>query len=153
MPIPIICLDTHLRHFAERFRHELSKPQYQHFVIVRLRLMLCEGTRTLRGLSRQVAERPSLAGLSRFFSEAPWEATVVVERWLEHFRQAMQPEVQAELQRQRQGQPKRRGRPKQPVVTGYLIGDDEGVAQAQGQEDGRTGFASLDDRRQTGAWS
>src|SRR6266567_64879 len=124
MPIPIICLDTHLRHFAERFRHELSKPQYQHFVIVLLGLMLCEGTRTLRGLSRQVAERPSLAGLSRFFSEAPWEATVVVERWLEHFRQAMQPEVQAELQRQRQGQPKRRGRPKQPVVTGYLIGDD-----------------------------
>ncbi len=124
MPIPIICLDTHLRHFAERFRHELSKPQYQHFVIVLLGLMLCEGTRTLRGLLHQVAERPSLAGLSRFFSEAPWEATAVVERWLEHFRQAMQPEVEAELQRQRQGQPKRRGRPHQPVVTGYLIGDD-----------------------------
>ena len=56
MPIPIICLDTHLRHFAERFRHELSKPQYQHFVIVRLRLMLCEGTRTLRRRARAQPE-------------------------------------------------------------------------------------------------
>jgi len=36
----------------------------------------------------------------------------------------MQPQVAAELQQQRQEQPKHRGRAKQPVVTGYLIGDD-----------------------------
>jgi hypothetical protein len=36
----------------------------------------------------------------------------------------MQPVVAAEQQRQRHEQPKRRGRPKAPVVTGYLIGDD-----------------------------
>lgn len=96
MPIPIICLDTHLRYFVERYRHELSKPQYQHFVIVLLGLMLCEGTRTLRGLLRRIADRPSLASLSRFLAEAPWEATAVVERWLEHFRQEMQAEVEAE---------------------------------------------------------
>src|SRR2546429_7678950 len=118
MPVPIICLDESLRQFAERFRHELSKPQYQYFVIVLLGLMLCEGRRTLSGLLRQIADGPSLAGLSRFLSEAPWEAATVVTLWLRHFREMMQPQVAAELERQRQEQPKRRGRRKQPVVTG-----------------------------------
>jgi hypothetical protein len=39
MPVPIICLDESLRHFGERFRKLLSKPQYQYFVIVLLGLM------------------------------------------------------------------------------------------------------------------
>ncbi|HYU75526.1 MAG TPA: hypothetical protein VEL31_22885 [Ktedonobacteraceae bacterium] len=73
MPVPIICLDEDVRYFAERFREVFSKPQYQHFVTVLLGLMLCEGTRTLSGLLRQIADSPSLAGLSRFLSEAPWE--------------------------------------------------------------------------------
>src|SRR5260221_539670 len=47
MPVPIICLDEMLHHFAQRFREHLSKPQYQHFVTVLLGLMLCESTRTL----------------------------------------------------------------------------------------------------------
>ncbi len=114
MPVPIICLDEDVRYFAERFREVFSKPQYQYFVTVLLGLMLCEGTRTLSGLLRQIADSPSLAGLSRFLSEAPWEAAAVVESWLRHFREEMQPQMQ----------PKRRGRPKAPVVTGYLIGDD-----------------------------
>jgi hypothetical protein len=48
MPVPIICLDESLRHFGERFRKLLSKPQYQYFVIVLLGLMLCEGANTQR---------------------------------------------------------------------------------------------------------
>ena len=95
MPVPILCLDEHLRHFAERFGKLLSKPQYQYFVIVLLGLMLCEGTRTLSGLLRQIADGPSLAGLSRFLSEAPWEAAAVVDRWLDHFRHEMQTKVAA----------------------------------------------------------
>jgi hypothetical protein len=124
MPVPIICLDEDVRYFAERFREVFSKPQYQHFVTVLLGLMLCEGARTLSGLLRQIADSPSLAGLSRFLSEAPWEEAAVVESWLRHFREEMQPKVAAKVQRERQMQPKRRGRPKAPVVTGYLIGDD-----------------------------
>ena len=124
MPVPIICLDENLRHFAQRFRELLSKPQYQYFVTVLLGLMLCEGARTLSGLLRQSADGSSLAGLSRFLSEAPWEAPAVAEQWLRHFRETMQPVVAAEQQRQRHEQPKRRGRPKAPAVTGYLIGDD-----------------------------
>jgi hypothetical protein len=83
MPVPIICLDENVCHFAERFRQLLSKPQYQYFVIVLLGLMQCEGGRTLSGLLRQIGAGPSLAGLSRFFSEAPWEAKAVAERPLE----------------------------------------------------------------------
>jgi len=134
MPVPIICLDEDVRYFAERFREGFSKPQYQHFVTVLLGLMLCEGTRTLSGLLRQIADSPSLAGLSRFLSEAPWEEAAVVESWLRHFREEMQPKVAAELQREHQMQPKRRGRPKAPVVTGYLIGDDSTIEKRKGKK-------------------
>src|SRR5947209_20123095 len=133
MPVPILCLDEHLRQFAQRFRHELSKPQYQYFVIVLLGLMLCEGPRTLQGLLRQIADGPSLAGLSRSLSQAPWQATDMVECWLGHFREEMQPQVAAELERQRQQHPKRRGRPKLAVVTGYLIGDDRSEERRVGK--------------------
>src|SRR5713101_756096 len=109
MPMPIICLDEALQHFAGGFRELLSKPQYQYFVTVLLGLLLCEGARTLRGLLRQSAAGASLAGLSRFLSEAPWEAAALAEQWLAHFRATMQPVVAAEVQRQRQAQPKRRG--------------------------------------------
>src|SRR5438270_1601160 len=134
MPVPIRCLDEQVRQFAERFRQEFSKPQYQYFVTVLLGLMLCEGARTLRGLLRQIADAPSLAGLRRFLSQAPWQAREVVEGWLDHFRQEMQPLVEAEQQRQRQAQPKQRGRPKPPVVTGYLIGDDSAIEKRKGKK-------------------
>ena len=124
MPVPIICLDEEIYQFAERFREVFSKPQYQYFVTVLLGLMECEGNRTLTGLLRQSAQMASLAGLSRFLSEAPWDEAAVADRWLRHFREEMQPKVSAALQRERQMQPKHRGRPKAPVVTGYLIGDD-----------------------------
>ncbi len=134
MPVPIICLDEHLRQCADRFRQEFSKPQYQYLVTVRLRLMLCEGRRTLRGPLRQIAAGPSEASLSRFLSQAPGLATDVVECWLSHFREGMQPQIAAERQRQRQAQPKRRGRPKPPVVTGYLIGDDSTIEKRKGKK-------------------
>ncbi len=147
MPVPIICLDDELCHFLESYRPLKSKPQYQDFVIVLLGLMLCEGRRTLVGLLEQVAERTSVSGLSRFLAEAPWDTQAMGQQWLKDFRVKMQPVVEAEHERQRRTQPKRRGRPKQPLVTGYLIGDDEGVAQAERQEDGGLGSASFDDSR------
>ena len=152
MPVPIICLDEHVRHFGERFRKLFSKPQYQYFVTVLLGLMLCKGRRTLSGLLCEIADRPSLAGLSRFLSEAPWEAATIVNLWLRHFREMMQPLVAAELQRQRQEQPKRRGRPKQPVVTGYLIGDDSTIEKRKGKKMEGLGrhHSTTQDKRVTG---
>ena len=122
MPVPIVCLDAGVRQWLEPFRACLSKPQYQHFVTVLLGLMQCEGNRTLTGLLRQIAEQASLAGLSRFLSEAPWEARAVADCWLRHFREEMQPQVSAALQQQqqRQGQAKHRGRPKRPVGSSVL---------------------------------
>jgi hypothetical protein len=123
-----------MRQFAERFREQFSKPQYQHFVIVLLGLMLCEGRRTLSGLLEEVGEQGSLAGLSRFLSEAPWSQEELAAGWLRHFRQEMQFVVEAERHRQERLQPKRRGRPKQPLVTGYMIGDDSTIAKPKGRK-------------------
>ncbi len=39
MPVPIICLDEDVRHFAERFHKLFSKPQSQYLVTVLLGLM------------------------------------------------------------------------------------------------------------------
>ena len=134
MPVPIICLDEEVRHFAERYREHLSKPQYQHFVTVLLGLMQCEGRRVLSELLRQVGEAPSLAGLSRFLSRAPWDEQWIAEQWLRQFRDHLQPQVSAKVARKVQAQPKRRGRPKVPLVTGYLSGDDSTMHKPKGKK-------------------
>jgi hypothetical protein len=144
MPLPIICLDADVRQFAEQFRSVFSKPQYEYFVTVLLGLLECEGRRTLSGVVSRVAQPPSLSGLSRFLSEAPWIAEALVVIWLEQFRAEMQPMVAAQREQQRQAHPKRRGRPKEPFVIGYLIGDDEGVEQTERAQNGGLGQTSLD---------
>jgi DDE superfamily endonuclease len=134
MPQPIICLDEEVCHFAERFGSLFSKPQYQYFVTVLLGLMECDGKRTLSGLLHEVGCPASLSGLSRFFSEAPWSPKAVVANWLRNFRGEMQPLVEVQREQQRQLQPKRRGRPKQPLVTGYVIGDDSTMSKPKGRK-------------------
>ena len=134
MPVPIVCLDNEVRHFAERFGGLFTKPQYQYLVTVLLGLMECEGRRTLSGLVREVADHPRVCGLSRFLSEAPWPQEELVATWLKHFRAEMQPLVEAEREQQRHQQPKRRGRPTQPLVTGYVIGDDSTMSKPKGRK-------------------
>ena len=114
MPIPIIGLDIRVRQFTESLRECFSKPQFQYFVTVLVGLLLCKEAHTLSSLLRQIMEGPSLSGLSRFFSQAPWEPQVVVATWFKRFKEQMQPQVVAEQERQRQQRPKRRGRPKTP---------------------------------------
>jgi DDE superfamily endonuclease len=130
MPQPILCLDEEVCHFAERFGSLFSKPHYQYFVTVLLGLMECEGRRTLSGLLREVGQAPSLSGLSRFFAEAPWCSEAIVASWQRHFCAEMQPLVEAECERQRRQQFKRRGRPKQPFVTG----DDSTMSKPKGRK-------------------
>src|SRR6266700_1797970 len=134
MPVPIICLDDQVRHFAQRFRQGLSKPQYQYLVTVLLGLMECEGRRTLSGVLREVGQSPSLSGLSRFLAVAPWSCEAVGASWQRHFRAEMQPLVAVEREQQRQHQLKRRGRPKQPHVPGYVIGDDSTMSKPKGRK-------------------
>lgn len=134
MPVPIICLDETLRCFLAQYRQYFSKPQYQYFVTVLLGLMLCEGRRVLSALLRQVSQAPHLEGLSRFLSQAPWQAEELAKAWFKSFREQLKPLVEAEQQRQRQAQPRRRGRPKGPSVTGYLIGDDSTMQKVKGKK-------------------
>jgi hypothetical protein len=103
-------------------------------VIVLLGFLQCQQARTLSGLQRSVAKAGSLSGLSHFLAKAPWETEALVERWQERFRRQMTPVAQAEHTRQQEEQPKRRGRPKLPVVTGYLIGDDSTMHKEKGRK-------------------
>ena len=153
MPTPIRCLDDHLRHFVQRCRKFLSKPHCQYFVIVLLGLMLCEGRRTLLGVVRQIADGTSLAGLSRFLLEAPWEATALAEEWQRHFRETMQPHVAADLQRQRMAHPKRRERPRQPVGSSVSDRGRLDDAQTLREANGGIGAASFDDPGQAASRS
>jgi DDE superfamily endonuclease len=134
MPLPIIGAYEYVQQYLMSYRDLFSKPQYKYFVIVLLGFIQCQQARTLSGLQRGVAEAGSLSGLSRFFAEAPWDAEALVVRWQERFRTQMMPVVQAELTRQQQMHPKRRGRPKQPAVTGYFIGDDSTMHKEKGRK-------------------
>jgi hypothetical protein len=134
MPVPTICLDERLRQFLDVIGAQMSKPQKKYLVTVLLGLMLCEGTRTLVGLMRQIADAPSLSGLSRFLSVAPWQAGTMVAQWRARFAHQMQPLIAQEQKRQRANRPKRRGRPTQPLVTGYLIGDDSTMLKRKGKK-------------------
>lgn len=139
MPVPTICQDIRLRQFAAAFASCFSQPQKQYFVTVLLALVLCQEARTLSGLLRQVADGPSLSGMSRFLSESPWSAEEVAGTWQQRFREQMQPWVEEEQRQQRVGRPKKRGRPRRPVVTGYLIGDDSTMHKPKGRKMGGLG--------------
>jgi len=133
MPIPIVCLDPRLRQFLAAFRSCFSKPQFTYFETVVFALLLCYESRTLSGLLRQVAERRSLAGLSRFLARAPWAEEEVAATWRARFEVAVRPRVAQAHRQQRAARPQQLGRPRATVVTGYLIGDDSTLAKPKGK--------------------
>jgi SRSO17 transposase len=134
MRVPIICMDERLRQFVGLFRSCFSLPQYRYFVIVLLALMLCQEPRTLTALLRCVAARSSLSGLSRFLAKAPWAEDDVAAIWRERFDTQLRERIAQAHARQRTARPKRPGRPKTPVVTGYLIGDDSTMHKLRGKK-------------------
>ena len=139
MRMPIVCLDSVLRQYLDLFRGCFSHPQYKYFVIILLGLMLCQSHRTMSGLLAQVSHQVSLSGASRFMGQAPWSADELARTWQNQFRQEMTVQVATEQARSRRGQPKRRGKPKKTVVTGYLIGDDSTLTKRRGQKMGGLG--------------
>lgn len=131
MPKPIVCLSQPLRNFLKLFRPCFSHRQWKYFVIVLLGLIEQEGRHTLKGLLASVWERVSL---SRFLGLWSWSPAEVVHTWQADFRQEMAGAVQAEHRRQWAERPKRRGRPKATVVTGYLILDDSVHGKPKGRK-------------------
>ncbi len=152
MSIPIICLDGRLRQFCETFRTCFSQPQFKYLVTVLLALMLCQETHTLTGLLRQIANGQSVSGLSRFLSHSPWSAADVAGAWIKRFHEQMAEQVEAEHERQRRQRPKRQGRPRPTVVTGYLIGDDSTQHKPKGRKMGGLGqhYSTTAEQRVTG---
>ncbi len=134
MRVPIICMNGRLRHFTATFRGCFSTPQHRYFEIVLLALLLCHEVRTLTALLRQIVANGSLSGLSRFLAKAPWETAAVAQTWRTRFDTQVAPLVEADQARQHAVRPKQRGRPKAPVVTGYLIGDDSTIEKRRGKK-------------------
>ncbi len=139
MPKPIVCLSDALRQFLEAFQSCFSKRQWKYFVIVLLGLIECEERRTMTGLLRVVAERVSLAGLSRFLNKWCWSTVEVARIWILRFRKRMEPLVQSEHARLKALAPKSIGRPKKTVVTGFLILDDSVYVKPKGRKMGGLG--------------
>lgn len=139
MPKPIVCLSEQLGQYTESFRHCFSQRQWKYFVTVLLGLIECEERKTLTGLLRVVGEHIRLSGLSRFMSRWPWSTEEVAQTWQTRFRRRLHAQVQQEHERLRAARPQRRGRPKQTVVTGYLIFDDSVHHKPKGRAMGGMG--------------
>jgi hypothetical protein len=139
MPKPIVCISEQLRQYLEIFRGCFSTRQWKYFVIVLLGLIECEERKTLCGLLRVIGEQVSLSGLSRFLNKWPWSPEAVAQSWQADFRQRLEPLVQAEHVRLKALAPKGVGRPKQTVVTGYLIFDDSVHEKPKGRKMGGLG--------------
>ena len=139
MRLPRICLDGELAKYLEQYRSCFSKPQYKYFVIILLGIVLNQSGFTLSGILRQVSAEVTMSGASRFMSQAPWSASEVCQQWQANFRIQMMAKVVAEHRRQKAKQPKRPGRPRKTVVTGYLIGDDSVMQKRRGKKMGGLG--------------
>jgi len=128
-------MEQALGQYLGLFRDCFSQPQWQHFVTVLLALMQCEEHRTLSALLRKIAGvGHRVDGLSRFLKDAPWQAELLAARWWRHYCQVLGPMVVAEHARQRALRPKRPGRPRKTVVTGFLIVDDSTHEKRKGKK-------------------
>jgi hypothetical protein len=135
MPLPIEIMEQALGQYLGLFRNCFSQPQWQHFVTVLLALMQCEEHRTLSALLRKIAGvGHRVDGLSRFLKEAPWNAELLAARWWRNYCQVLGPLVVAEHARQHALRPKRPGRPRKTVVTGFLIVDDSTHEKRKGKK-------------------
>jgi hypothetical protein len=111
-----------------------SRPQFEHFVTVLVALLMSLEGQTLSHLHRAVAGKKSLSSMSRFLSQAPWSHRDVIKCNFFRFCRMMKPKIEQECQKTKEQQKKlkRRGRQKEPLVTGYLIGDDSTLSKTKG---------------------
>jgi hypothetical protein len=148
MPLPIDIIEQALGQYLALFRRCFSRPQWQHFVTVLLAMMQCDEQRTLSALLRQIAGVGTrIDGLSRFLKDAPWQAQQVVACWWRHFCEVLESMVAAEHIRQRALRPRRPGRPRKTVVTGFLIVDDSTHEKRKGKRMEGLGYHSSSVRK------
>jgi hypothetical protein len=124
MPQPIHIQDAHLAQYLQLFSGVFSLPQWKYFVTVLLGLLHCDERRTLSALLRHVAVGVTIFGLCYFLRAAPWLVDELTAARQAYFYTQVAPLVAEAHAEQRAQQPRRRGRRKRTVVTGYLIIDD-----------------------------
>jgi hypothetical protein len=124
MAQPIIIRDVALRNYLKAFQPVFGIPQWKYFVTVLMGLIHCQASRTLSGLLREVAVLVSVSGLSRFLISPTWTSDELARARYAFFCAEVTSIVAKAHASQRLDQPKRKGRPSQTVVTGYLILDD-----------------------------
>ena len=136
MPQPIHIQDARLAQYLRVFSGVFSLPQWKYFVTVLLGLLHCDERRTLSALLRHVAVSVTIFGLCYFLRAAPWSVDELTAVRQAYFYTQVAPLVAAAHAEQRAQQPRRRGRRKRTVVTGYLIIDDSTHAKryARAQE-------------------
>jgi len=136
MPQPINIRDARLAQYMQLFSSVFSLPQWKYFVTVLLGLLHCDERRTLSALLRHMAVKVTIFGLCHFLRKAPWSVDELTAVRQTHFYAQVAPLVATAHVEQRAHRPRRIGRPKQTVVTGYLIIDDSTHAKryARAQE-------------------
>jgi hypothetical protein len=124
MAHPIIIQEGSLRNYLGAYREVIRPAQWRYFETVLMGLIHCQASRTLSGLLRTVAVLVAVWDLSRFLISPRWSAVRLAEVRYRVFSAEVQPLVAAAHEVQRLNRPRRRGRSKATVVTGYLILDD-----------------------------
>lgn len=124
MPQPVHLRDERLTQYLRRFSGVFSLPQWKYFVTVLMGLLHCDERRSLSALLRHVVAGVTIFGLCHFLRAAPWSVDQLTTVRQTCFYEQMAPVVAAAHQDLRARQPRRRGRRRRTVVTGYLILDD-----------------------------
>jgi hypothetical protein len=124
MPQPVHIRDVRLTQYLRVFSSAFSLPQWKYFVTVLLGLLHCDERRSLSALLRHVVVGVTIFGVCHFMCVAPWSVDRLTAVRQAYFYEQMAPVVTAAHLELRAQQPRRRGRRKRTVVTGYLILDD-----------------------------
>lgn len=124
MPQPVHIRDARLTQYMRVFSSVFSLPQWKYFVTVLLGLLHCDERRSLSALLRHVVVGVTIFGVCHFMRVAPWSVDRLTAVRQAYFYEQMAPVVAAAHLELRAQQPRRRGRRKRTVVTGYLILDD-----------------------------
>lgn len=112
-------------------------------------LIHCQASRTLSGLLREVSARVTLSGLSRFLTGPTRTGDGLAKARYAFFYAEVTPIVAKAHLSQRLAQPKRKGRPLQTVVTGYLILDDSTHAKRYAKKMSGLGWHSSSTERRS----
>ncbi len=152
MAHPIIIQESSFRNYLGAFRAAVRPAQWRYLETVLMGLIHCQASRTLSGMLRGVAVLVTVWQLSRFLVSPRWSTSSLAEARYRVFAAEVQPLVAAAHAAQGLNRPRRPGRPRGTVVTGYLILDDSTHVKRWAKQMGGQGwhYSSTDQRTMPG---